>query len=226
METISLVRSTARFYPFLCTSKSISSTCKSLSSPRAECPSKGSPSLAGSPSRSSQSLEPVIVGGDFIRCGGLGTLLLSTTASVVSRARASPFIGDLAVNPTFLSGLVAWALAQTTKFILTFFVEKRWDLGILFSSGGMPSSHSALCTALSASVALCHGAGDALFPVCLGFSLIVMYDAIGVRRHAGIQAQVISLSSFYYLSSIEPIWAPAFGQSLAVIAERFGSLFL
>jgi acid phosphatase family membrane protein YuiD len=54
----------------------------------------------------------------------------------------------------------------------------------------MPSSHSALCTALTASVALCHGVRDALFPVCLGFSLIVMYDATGVRRHAGMQAEV------------------------------------
>ncbi|CAA7397476.1 unnamed protein product [Spirodela intermedia] len=134
-----------------------------------------------------------IDGGDVVRCGGLGTLLLSTTASVVSRARASPFIGDLAANPTFVSGLVAWALAQTTKVFLNFFVERKWDLRMLFSSGGMPSSHSALCTALSASVALCHGAGDALFPVCLGFSLIVMYDAIGVRRHAGMQAAVLNM---------------------------------
>ncbi|KAJ6334663.1 hypothetical protein OIU76_007916 [Salix suchowensis] len=59
----------------------------------------------------------------------------------------------------------------------------------MFASGGMPSSHSALCTALTTSVAFCHGVADSLFPVCLGFSLIVMYDAIGVRRHAGMQAE-------------------------------------
>lgn len=62
------------------------------------------------------------------------------------------------------------------------------------SSGGMPSSHSALCTALTTSVAICHGVADSLFPVCLGFSLIVMYDAIGVRRHAGMQAEVRIIS--------------------------------
>ncbi|OMP08610.1 Calcium-binding EF-hand [Corchorus olitorius] len=57
----------------------------------------------------------------------------------------------------------------------------------------MPSSHSALCTALTTSVAICHGIADSLFPVCLGFSLIVMYDAIGVRRHAGMQAAVLNM---------------------------------
>ncbi|KAG6506228.1 uncharacterized protein LOC121980221 isoform X1 [Zingiber officinale] len=127
----------------------------------------------------------------FLCCGGIGTFLMSTTAAV-SRDRVSPFLWTLAGNPTFISGLVAWSLAQTIKMLLNFFFERRWDLGVLFSSGGMPSSHSALCTALTASVALCHGVGDSLFPVCLGFSLIVMYDAIGVRRHAGMQAEVLN----------------------------------
>lgn len=123
---------------------------------------------------------------------GIGTLLMSTTAAAVTKARESPYLWALAANPTFVSGLVAWAVAQTAKAVLTSFVERRWDLRMLFSSGGMPSSHSALCTALTASVALCHGVSDALFPVCLGFSLIVMYDATGVRRHAGMQAEVLN----------------------------------
>ncbi|KAJ3695102.1 hypothetical protein LUZ60_000479 [Juncus effusus] len=121
--------------------------------------------------------------------GGISTILMSTTAAFVSK---SPLLQRLAANPTFMSGLIAWAVAQTIKVFLNFFVERKWDWGILFSSGGMPSSHSALCTALSASVAFCHGVSDALFPVCLGFSLIVMYDAIGVRRHAGMQAEVLN----------------------------------
>ncbi|KAI4355238.1 hypothetical protein L6164_004031 [Bauhinia variegata] len=78
------------------------------------------------------------------------------------------------------------------KVFLNFFAERKWDLRLLFASGGMPSSHSALCTALTTSVALCHGVADSLFPVCLGFSLIVMYDATGVRRHAGMQAEVLN----------------------------------
>lgn len=124
----------------------------------------------------------------YLQNGGLGVALLSVTAN--AKLRISPFVATLAANPTFVSGLVAWVVAQSMKVLLNFFVERKWDLRLLFASGGMPSSHSALCTALTTSVALCHGVADSLFPVCLGFSLIVMYDAIGVRRHAGIQAQV------------------------------------
>ncbi|XP_039120188.1 LOW QUALITY PROTEIN: uncharacterized membrane protein YuiD [Dioscorea cayenensis subsp. rotundata] len=119
-------------------------------------------------------------------------LMSTTTAAVVSKSKVSPFLWTLAGNPTFVSGLVAWALAQSLKVFLNFFVERRWDFAMLFNSGGMPSSHSALCMALTSSVALCHGVSDSLFPVCLGFSLIVMYDAIGVRRHAGMQAEVLN----------------------------------
>ncbi|PPS07360.1 hypothetical protein GOBAR_AA13285 [Gossypium barbadense] len=105
--------------------------------------------------------------GNYLQSGGLGMALLSVTAS--AKVRISPFVATLAANPTFVS-------------------ERKWDFRILFASGGMPSSHSALCTASTTSVAICHGIADSLFPVCLGFSLIVMYDAIGVRRHAGMQA--------------------------------------
>lgn len=127
----------------------------------------------------------------YLQNGGIGVALLSITAN--AKVRISPIIATLAANPTFVSGLVAWMMAQSMKMFLNFFVERKWDFRILFASGGMPSSHSALCTALTTSVAICHGVADSLFPVCLGFSLIVMYDAIGVRRHAGMQAEVLNL---------------------------------
>lgn len=126
--------------------------------------------------------------GCYLQNGGLGVALLSITTN--AKLRFSPFFATLAANPTFVSGLFAWIIAQSLKVFLNFFVERKWDFRLLCASGGMPSSHSALCTALTTSVALCHGVADSLFPVCLGFSLIVMYDAIGVRRHAGMQAEV------------------------------------
>lgn len=134
--------------------------------------------------------------GFYLQNGGLGVALLSITTN--AKVRISPFVATLAANPTFVSGLVAWIIAQSIKVFLNFFVERKWDLRLLFASGGMPSSHSALCTALTTSVALCHGVADSLFPVCLGFSLIVMYDAIGVRRHAGMQAQVTTRCSLFW----------------------------
>ena len=127
--------------------------------------------------------------GDLKQNGGLGIALLSITAS--AKVKISPFVATLSANPTFVSAVFAWFFAQTSKMVINFFIERKWDLSLLFASGGMPSSHSALCMALTTSVALCHGVADSLFPVCLGFSLIVMYDAIGVRRHAGMQAEVM-----------------------------------
>lgn len=131
----------------------------------------------------------------YLQNGGLGMALLSaaTTTTATARVRMSPLVATLALNPTFVSWILAWFVAQSMKVFLTLFVERRWDIRVMFSSGGMPSSHSALCTALTTSVAICHGVADSLFPVCLGFSLIVMYDAIGVRRHAGMQAEVLNV---------------------------------
>lgn len=133
--------------------------------------------------------EHFFAGEDLKRSGGLGIALLSVTAS--AKVKISPFVATLSANPTFVSAVFAWFFAQTSKMVINFFIERKWDLSLLFASGGMPSSHSALCMALTTSVALCHGVADSLFPVCLGFSLIVMYDAIGVRRHAGMQAEVM-----------------------------------
>ncbi|KAK3037316.1 hypothetical protein RJ639_032078 [Escallonia herrerae] len=129
--------------------------------------------------------------GNYLQNGGFGMALLSVTST--AKVRISPFVATLAANPTFVSGFFAWLIAQSMKVFLHFCFEKKWDLRIICASGGMPSSHSALCTALTTSVAICHGVADSLFPVCLGFSLIVMYDAIGVRRHAGMQAEVLNM---------------------------------
>lgn len=141
----------------------------------------------------SSSLEalPCEFEGKFSQNGTIGMALLSVTST--AKVKISPFVATLAANPTFVSGLFAWAIAQSIKVFLNFWVERKWDLRIMFASGGMPSSHSALCTALTTSVAICHGIADSLFPVCLWFSLIVMYDAIGVRRHAGMQAEVLNV---------------------------------
>jgi len=75
-----------------------------------------------------------------------------------------------------------------TKWVNT----RTWDVRVLFDSGGMPSSHTSLVVGLATSVAVQQGLGSSLFVVCLSFALIVMYDAAGVRRHAGKQAEVLN----------------------------------
>ncbi|PSC75842.1 hypothetical protein C2E20_1662 [Micractinium conductrix] len=57
----------------------------------------------------------------------------------------------------------------------------------------MPSSHSSLCSSVSTAVAMQQGLGSPLFAICVCFSVIVMYDAMGIRRHAGLQAEVLNV---------------------------------
>lgn len=88
--------------------------------------------------------------------------------------------------------LVAWFLAQLTKTVLTYIQLGRIDLERMVGSGGFPSSHTALVVALTTAVGLRDGLNSDLFAVSLVFSLIVMYDASGVRRAAGRQAQILN----------------------------------
>ena len=88
---------------------------------------------------------------------------------------------------------LGWFAAQSLKIPTTYVKTGQWRLKAFFTSGGMPSSHSALCMAITSSIAALHGLGSSLFPICLGFSLIVMYDGQGVRRQAGRQAEVLNV---------------------------------
>ena len=68
----------------------------------------------------------------------------------------------------------------------------RWNLKRFVGTGGMPSSHAAAVAALSTSVGLREGFSSTLFGVTLYLSLVIMYDAAGLRRAAGIQARVLN----------------------------------
>ena len=87
---------------------------------------------------------------------------------------------------------MAWLIAQVTKLALQSARHRTLDLRILAAMGGMPSSHSAMVTALTAVVGRLNGVGSPVFAVALIFSFVVMYDAAGVRRAAGRQAAVLN----------------------------------
>lgn len=99
---------------------------------------------------------------------------------------------ELLTNFPFLSSLAAIIFAQVIKVPIQFIVSRRLDWSLVTSTGGMPSSHSAAVTALSTGVALEHGLGSSLFAVSAIFAVITMFDATGVRRHAGEQATVLN----------------------------------
>jgi hypothetical protein len=90
------------------------------------------------------------------------------------------------------SALAAIGLAQFVKVPLYFIAHKRLNLALLFSTGGMPSSHSAAVAALSTAVAIEEGLGSTYFAISVIISTIVMFDAAGIRRHAGTHAVVIN----------------------------------
>ncbi|MDR0568240.1 MAG: divergent PAP2 family protein [Spirochaetaceae bacterium] len=101
-------------------------------------------------------------------------------------------------NPVFLSTISSWFFAQVIKaMILLLGVRKRNIRDLLatlfWRTGGMPSSHASMVTAMAASVAFQEGIGSNLFIVSFWVALIVMRDAMGVRRSSGIQAKVLNL---------------------------------
>ncbi|MBN2057657.1 MAG: divergent PAP2 family protein [Candidatus Saganbacteria bacterium] len=102
------------------------------------------------------------------------------------------FINDLLSNFTLMAVGISWFLAQAIKVVIYRFEEKHWNLWHFFEAGGMPSAHSASVTSLTLGVGLVIGWHNALFTTCLVFALIVMYDATGVRRAAGKQAEILN----------------------------------
>jgi len=90
------------------------------------------------------------------------------------------------------SALIAALVAQMLKFIFYITNKKNINFKILTETGGMPSSHSAFVLALTTSVGIINGYRSIEFAIALGFSLVVMYDAAGLRRSAGKMAAVLN----------------------------------
>ena len=96
------------------------------------------------------------------------------------------------MNRVFFTAFLTVIVAQLLKIIYNFIREGKFDFRIFTSTGGMPSSHSASVMALTTAVGLETGWNSPLFGVTLFFSLIVMYDAAGIRRAAGKQAEILN----------------------------------
>jgi acid phosphatase family membrane protein YuiD len=95
---------------------------------------------------------------------------------------------DLADNAVLWWGLAACGLAQFSKLLIELVVHRRWRPQVLVETGGMPSSHSALITGTSAGIGWSHGFQDPLFALAACLCFVILYDASGVRRAAGLTA--------------------------------------
>lgn len=95
-------------------------------------------------------------------------------------------------NLPLWSAIVATLVAQVLKVGLVLVTERRFAPERLLDTGGMPSSHTASVAALATSVGVLYGWGSPTFALAAVFGSIVMYDATGIRRAAGKQAEAIN----------------------------------
>jgi acid phosphatase family membrane protein YuiD len=102
------------------------------------------------------------------------------------------FLQSLFANHILAPAVIAWSLAQSIKVPLDYLQNRRWNWALLFSVGGMPSSHSALVAATAHAIGLNAGFDSPLFALAVVVAVVVIYDATGIRRQAGIHAEIIN----------------------------------
>ena len=95
-------------------------------------------------------------------------------------------------NHALIVSLLSCVLAQLSKVVVELIYHGKLNFRVIFESGGMPSSHSALVTALATDIGLRKGLDSGEFAIATVFAIIVMYDAAGVRQAAGKQAKILN----------------------------------
>jgi acid phosphatase family membrane protein YuiD len=98
----------------------------------------------------------------------------------------------LYLNKILFAPLSAFLIAQSLKGAIASIRSNKWEWARFYEAGGMPSSHSAMVTALATASGLVNGWSSSIFTITAIFSIIVMYDAMGVRRAAGNQAKILN----------------------------------
>jgi acid phosphatase family membrane protein YuiD len=101
-------------------------------------------------------------------------------------------VGEILDNQVLLIALCSSLTAQILKLFIELAQFRRVRFKVLFETGGMPSAHSALVSALAAGIGRTQGWDTPQFAIATVFAFIVMYDAAGIRRAAGKQAKVLN----------------------------------
>lgn len=114
-------------------------------------------------------------------------------------------LAEFSRNYIFWTSASAWIIAQSLKVALGVFRERRFNFRWFVGTGGMPSSHAAGVSALATSVGVTYGFDSALFAIVLTFTLIVLFDAQGVRLAAGKQAEILNkmLEDIYWKKKLD-----------------------
>lgn len=95
-------------------------------------------------------------------------------------------------NIPLVSAFIGFITAQLLKIVIILIFERKLNLQAAASTGGMPSSHTATVIAMTTSIGLIHGMDSTLFAVALVFSIVVIYDAVGIRQAAGKHAELLN----------------------------------
>lgn len=95
-------------------------------------------------------------------------------------------------NVMLVAAIIGWVSAQIIKTIIHVIETKKFDPERILGAGGMPSSHSATVCALSVTASKVCGVNSPEFALAMILALVVMYDACGVRRAAGMHAREIN----------------------------------
>ena len=135
-------------------------------------------------------------------------------------------IEDLLTNRVLIAAVLGFSLGQFLKVPIEYLYRRRWNWALWFSSGGMPSSHSSLMVATTLTTGLYYGFDSPVFALAFAVSMIVIYDAVGVRRQAGYHAQKINLL-FEELFSGRPIPQERLKEVMGHTPRQiFGGIFL
>ncbi len=102
-------------------------------------------------------------------------------------------LAGLLENKVLIGTLAAWLIAQGLKAPMEYLRSREWKWRMTLSAGGMPSSHSALIVGATQGIGLFLGFDSPLFALAVAFTMIVVYDAAGVRRQAGMHAERINV---------------------------------
>lgn len=115
------------------------------------------------------------------------------------------YVLEFSRNYIFWTCAASWIIAQAMKVVLGVFRERRFNFRWFVGSGGMPSSHAAGVSALATSIGVTYGFDSALFAVVLTFTLIVLFDAQGVRLATGRQAEILNkmLDDMYWKKKLD-----------------------
>jgi acid phosphatase family membrane protein YuiD len=117
--------------------------------------------------------------------------MTAVVAAVAPFPDHSPLVAVLD-NAVLWWGLAACGIAQLSKLVIELVVHRRWNPRVLVETGGMPSSHSALMTGTAAGIGWQLGFADGVFALAASLCFVVLYDASGVRRAAGLTAERVN----------------------------------